>query len=314
MHDLPQLYQKPKAKLLLNALQVLAETSTGFSHVQNQPIKFVDPVGIPRYLTSIVSSRLDWIADEDVREQIWNLTSLRLSERSGSNAAPNQTRSFQVNADLIIQLHEPSLTGDNLGFKTWASSLLMSKQLVMLQKYLQVDELKVLELGAGTGLVGISAACLWKGSITLTDLPEILPNLAKNLQLNAELIMTSGGQVQARALDWSDTSDKPDKESDKFPVILAADPIYSPEHPGMLAKTILRWLRRDLTSRVMIELPLREHYVDDRAKLNALLAEGGLSLMTEGTETGYDDWQNIDGSPSEVHCWWGVWRPESEVS
>ena len=263
-------------------------------------------------MTSIVSSALEWVTDEDLKEQIWSLASLRLNERSGSNAAPNQTRSFKVNEGLVVRLHEPSLTGDNLGFKTWAASLLMSRQLTQFREQLKLGVVRVLELGAGTGLVGISAACLWKASITLTDLPEILPNLVNNLQMNAELIASNGGQAYARALDWSDSSDKPKTETDKFEVVLAADPIYSPEHPQMLTDTILRWLKRDGTSRVIIELPMRQHYAEERSKLRELLAEGGLSLLTEGTETGYDDWFNKDSTPAEVHCWWGVWKSEAK--
>ncbi|RMZ91800.1 hypothetical protein DV736_g958, partial [Chaetothyriales sp. CBS 134916] len=240
--DLPQIYQKPTAASLLKALDLLAETSFAFGHEQVQRQQTVEPVGVPRYLTSIIASSLDWIRDDEIKERIWNEASLRLSARSGRNAAPSQTRAFKVNETLMIQLHEPSLTGDNLGLKTWASSLLLARRLMTLKAEVAWDRGRVLELGAGTGLVGISAACLWGASVVLTDLPDIVPNLAKNVSLNSDHILASGGEAETRRLDWSNASDMPQHESEKYHTVIAADPIYSSEHPKLLANAILRSL------------------------------------------------------------------------
>lgn len=233
-----------------------------------------------------------------------------MNERSGSNAAPAQTRTFEVESHIVIQLHEPSLTEDNLGFKTWGSSLLMSKQLTKLRAQAEQPKPKVLELGAGTGLVGISCSCLWQCPVTLTDLPDIVPNLETNLALNAGLIQSSGGEVRAAVLDWSDTADGVTQDADKFDIILAADPIYSPDHPKMLVSTILKWLRWAQSSRIIIELPIRKHYAAERSHLKDLLMMGGLCLILEGEESGYDDWTDSNGNPVEVECWWGVWIPD----
>ena len=268
----------------------------------------VHPVGVPHYLTSIVASSLRWIEDDDEKEQIWELASLRLNERSGRNAMPSMTRSFQVTDSLTVKLHEPSLTGDNLGLKTWTSSLLLSRLLPTLQKFIPHHQ-RVLELGAGTGLAGISAACLWKADVLLTDLLEVVPNLQKNLQLNGDVVKNHGGSVNARALDWSDESDVPEQSSEKFHVILAADPIYSPEHPKVLVNSISRWLSDGTQSRLLLTLPLRGLYDQERSTLRELLIEAGLEKLEEGTDVGCDDWYTQEGSPAEVECWWSVWQP-----
>jgi D-xylulose reductase len=72
----------------------------------------------------------------------------------------NPTQSGSVD----IVLHEPSLTADNLGLKTWASSYLLAKRL-----HLYLNSLKqLLELSASAGAgiwdgaMGIAAAAVWE--------------------------------------------------------------------------------------------------------------------------------------------------------
>ena len=85
--DLPQIYTRPSPDVLLRTLTELAIKPVSWDVGANGESLAGDTrfneEGIPKYLTSIVASRLAWIEDEDVREQIWELASLRLSERSG---------------------------------------------------------------------------------------------------------------------------------------------------------------------------------------------------------------------------------------
>jgi len=186
---------------------------------------------------------------------------------------------------------------------------MLSRRLPQLRNYLPVSCQRVLELGAGTGLVGIAAACLWKMEVLLTDLSEIIPNLEQNLDRNRHLIERNGGRAGARALDWADTRDMPKRDDDKFLAVLAADPIYSSEHPRLLVAALRRWIRNEPEARFIVELPLRERYDQERADLRHRLCSGSFELVDEGTEKGYDDWQRTDGSPAEVECWWSVWKP-----
>ena len=65
------------------------------------------------------------------------------------------------------------------------------------------NEGKILELGSGTGLLGLTAAMLWNKTTILTDLPDIVPNLDVNLKRNG-FGHTSETKVSAEILDWSD--------------------------------------------------------------------------------------------------------------
>jgi hypothetical protein len=285
-------------------------TFSTVSHVRRHAVA---EKGIPGYLTSVVSSNLSWIEDEDARESIWSAAGARLSERSGRTAMPTMVRSFLVSEQLSISLHEPSLTEDNLGFKTWTSSLLLSQRLAGCREFIPHACSRVLELGAGTGLTGISAACIWSTHVVLTDLPDIIPNLERNLRENRKLIDDSHGSAETRALDWADETDMPRHEKEKFMVILAADAIYSTEHPKLLADTVRRWICWDHRARFVIELPLRDRYDREREELRQNLHDHGFGLIVEGIDTGYDDWHARDGNLAEVQCWWSIWKPSGDV-
>lgn len=230
---------------------------------------------------------------------------------------PSMMRIFEVplleGQTARIELHEPSLTSDNLGFKTWTSSVLLSRRLTSLHRYLPRSHPRVLELGAGTGLVGIAAACAWGVSVTLTDLPEILPNLRRNIEKNREVIEACRGDACALPLDWSDETNDPGAENDRYPVILAADPLYSPDHPQMLADTVRRWMRRTFESSLIIEMPLRDGYQQEREDLTCKLVDIGLEIAEEGYECGPEDWQGKMGEQIEVECWWSLWQYQASA-
>ena len=145
--------------------------------------------------------------------------------------------------------------------------------------------------------------------MVLTDLPEVVSNLKHNLVLNKDLIGSCGGTVAARALDWSDDHDVPKFESDRFQLIVAADPIYSSDHPPILVETISRWLNKSTESRVVVALPLRGGYDAERTDLRKRLEQAQLKMLADGKQTGYDDWYTQEGTQAEVECWWSVWQP-----
>jgi predicted nicotinamide N-methyase len=221
---------------------------------------------------------------------------------------PTMLRKFTIANHVGVVLREPSLTEDNLGLKTWTSSLLLARRLGSVRNYLPPQHFRVLELGAGTGLVGIAAACIWRTEVSLTDLPEIVPNLQYNVDHNLEIVQAFRGKPSVMSLDWSDAAHAPTSYHQQYPVILAADPLYSPAHPRLLAETVERWLLRTSDARFIVELPLREGYDQERADLKVRLKEIGLEIEAEGTESGYDDWEGNDGQLKEVTCWWAVWK------
>ena len=110
--------------------------------------------------------------------------------------------------------------------------------------------LRVLELGAGTGLVGLTVAKLLKASppnpnptlhnratVVLTDFyPAVLDNLRSNIDINFQTVSDHTDHailVETHHLDWSSfstTEPKPDILSTPFDVIVGADIVYEAQH------------------------------------------------------------------------------------
>lgn len=216
---------------------------------------------------------------------------------------PSQTRTFRIpvpfSKTVEIILHEPTLTDDNVGFKTWASAYLLSKRLPTLGLPAFLGSAKALELGAGTGLVGLAVAAILKIPVLLTDLPQIVPNLRRNVDANAS---TLGGCVDVAVVDWRKGVGEVVDEELKYELVLAADPIYSPEHPALLVGMVKKWLKRMGQARVVVEIPLRDGFDGEREDFARRMEAAGLVVKMEGVEGGLDDW-----GTGEVQCRWSVW-------
>lgn len=87
----------------------------------------------------------------------------------------------------------------------------------------------VVELGAGTGFVGLVAACLG-ADVIVTDLEELVPLMRDNIERNKQLIE---GRAEGVTLKWGDPSEL------KIPeVVLMSDLVYYPEALEPLCQTL----------------------------------------------------------------------------
>ena len=119
-----------------------------------------------------------------------------------------------------LAIREPPLTGDSLGLKTWGSSYALAQLLhefaagplahLFIPGAISTPE-EVLELGSGTGLLGLAAACIWRTSVVLTDLPAITSNLAHNADLNSKVVEARGGKVEVAPLTWGGSHEETDE-------------------------------------------------------------------------------------------------------
>jgi predicted nicotinamide N-methyase len=113
-----------------------------------------------------------------------------------------------------------------------------------------MKNLKILELGSGTGFVGLVAAAMgsvisvqcmifliekrltfstftYSGDCLITDLPEMIPLMKRNISKNAASLK---GAHSAKAFEWgSDISSIVPNSNEGFHIVLAADCIYYKE-------------------------------------------------------------------------------------
>ena len=287
------------------------------------------PDGVPQYLTRIVASPLAWIGSAADQEKIWELASQRLAEQSGRTGMGAIDREFCIPLldptmqELYLQIHEPALTEDNLGLKTWGTSFTLAKHLVHLQKHFaylskgseprqgqpssRQSPIRVLELGAGTGVLGLAFAAVFKTHVLMTDLPTIVGNLRRSAEANASAINHQGSRAKTSVgmLDWSWpallqplSSEERAGNGDemlRFDTIIAADPIYSSLHPALLTDTINARLSLSGPAKVFVAYPLRAEYQAQINELSELLTHKcQLSLSIRDRLKGSDDWKEED--------------------
>ncbi|PHH77484.1 hypothetical protein CDD80_548 [Ophiocordyceps camponoti-rufipedis] len=333
--DLPQIWQRPSLDTLLDTLHEMELRPSAWDGRRRRRRRSSthgrSGEKETRYLATIIKSPLAWMSSDEQRERVWELASKRMSERCGRTAMGEMVRTFSVGQGVELVIREPAMTGDDaLGLKTWASALVLARQMPALAAtsvahLLDGTKPRVLELGAGTGLVGLAAAALWGVVVAVSDLPRIVDNLRYNVEANEGVVGGRGGRVVAGALTWgADEAGCDDDEVERslfgepfqFDVVLAADPLYDDDHPRLLASTIGRHLAKGKDSRAMVMVPRRdattvrllEAFRDAMAGLEARLV-----CDEEEELLGRDDWGggegedgDCDGDGDAVRCWLGV--------
>ncbi|KAH3685831.1 hypothetical protein WICPIJ_003190 [Wickerhamomyces pijperi] len=119
------------------------------------------------------------------------------------------------------------------GGKIWIAGELLSKYLLDTGLY---GKKKVIEIGSGTGLTGLSLGLSEKRDddmkVYITDIEELVPLMQKNIHLN-----NLENHVFAETLSWGE--ELPDYAKSGVDVILAADCVYLEKAFPLLEKTLL---------------------------------------------------------------------------
>ncbi|CAE8702711.1 unnamed protein product, partial [Polarella glacialis] len=153
-------------------------------------------------------------------------------------------RSAAVGAEGVTQQQDcPTERTRRTGCVVWDASVVLAALVVSLASdgRLGLEGGAAVELGSGeTGLVGLALARALGPSQTkgcvLTDVPELLPALQRNLERNA--MAPNGAAVIARPFVWGQgdaqsglaTSQWPEALRPPFALLLAADCIYDTEN------------------------------------------------------------------------------------
>ncbi|WFC98783.1 hypothetical protein MYAM1_001515 [Malassezia yamatoensis] len=239
-------------------------------------------------LVVIGKDKQDWAVNEQLLERYVHLLSQPQSDQNTLIGAP-------VPQPIYLRHHFPMMDGKNdpvlgksasiilreegvaisqgtTGLKTWEASYRLGAYLIENQRHLKADASTFLELGSGSGFLGMVLARLIRGSaarVALTDLEgNVLERLSETIQLSTSFQANSDDAqnlVESFALDWRSVSE-PKSAAREFlrglnpAYILAADVVYDPELVGFLADAIHAAL---LGSGSPTRQPKHDHWEDN---------------------------------------------------
>ncbi|KAK7464275.1 hypothetical protein VKT23_006440 [Stygiomarasmius scandens] len=216
----------------------------------------------------------EWQRRIEVVERASTILSMFIGDDGSGEEDPAVTRTFSfpfrgsVDQKVNAELNDDPLDKEDhtsVGLQSWASAIVMSEQMCVDPGAFSLDfspdsgisgqEVKrILELGAGTGLLSIVAAKInaqymhhvqiqdqEKPMIVATDFhPDVLANCTRNTETN---FPSMSSPVIVHKLDW----ERPDYShpvDEPFDLILAADVIYHPDHARWIRGVVEKLLKR----------------------------------------------------------------------
>ena len=189
-----------------------------------------------------------------------------------------------------LRLATGPLDACETGGRLWSSAVALSRWL--LPRADQLQGTAVLELGCGTGAVGLYAAALGASKVTLTDGgPAALLSLARanaadpgNVELWSGREGATSADVSVEAFSWG----SPTGPLGRFDWILAADVTYSTSAHAALCESLAAQLREHSPGcRVLVAHEVRAIEGEEDGKLASFLraaGEAGLAVKTRETD------------------------------
>ncbi|KAG7100079.1 hypothetical protein E1B28_001862 [Marasmius oreades] len=238
-----------------------------------------------KWVTAFIARSDAWVIesgeDVDEYETRANVVEKAISILSAFNGHDDEeqaaqcalTRSFSFpsrggHPDILVKLNDAPLSDvdhTSVGLQSWASSIVLAERMSAVPSVFMLERrpsARVLELGAGTGLLSITAAKILERQqrsstqpvpifhpVVATDYhPAVLSNLAVNISTNFSRSSPSSSEpgpnpVSVLRLDW-ESPDYSSFEGQRFDVILAADVIYHPHHSRWIKACVERLLTR----------------------------------------------------------------------
>ena len=230
-----------------------------------------------RWLTGFTARGDTWVCaadcsgeESDARAALVDAAASLLSTFAGDGDEEALTRTFEFSTGraspsgeagaITIELNDAPLLKDDhtsVGLQSWGSCIRFAERialdpgaygLALPSQYARAGApLRVLELGAGTGMLSIAAAKLLASptpgafEIVATDYhPSVLDNLCANVATNFP--SPSAAVVDVRPLNWEHPAFDGALAA-PFDIVLAADVIYHPEHARWIKACAERLLR-----------------------------------------------------------------------
>ena len=266
-----------------------------------------------RWLTAFIAQATTTITTTDALEPLVQSAAALLAICAGAASAGTRTRTY-VFGSVRVQLTDVALRNDDfgsVGAQTWGSACVLAEMIAeapdrfgLLCRTGDDDDsvfsrggagprvvagiARVLELGAGTGLVSLTIGKILEKSrerdsrragtvVVASDFyPPALENLGLNIQRNFPPEEDDGDDsapsarnfsIAGHFLDWEEAAD-PTRAlqapfGEPFDEVFGADIVYELEHAMWIKACLKRVLR--LTGRFHLVIPLRENFARESA-------------------------------------------------
>lgn len=253
-----------------------------------------------KWLTALVS-RAGCDGDEIVTKHAASL----LAICAGTASAGIFTRTFTFGT-AHVQLRDVPLENHDygsVGAQTWGGACVLADIIAECPHEFVWENIRVLELGAGTGLVSLVLAKLLQSTSAEIVATDFYPSVLTNLESNVSLNIPSAGPVSvvAKFLDWSEVASSKDKAllppfNKPFDLIIGADIVYEAQHARWIKSCLERFLPHHPLSEshpqplFHLVIPLRSTHVqesstiEDVFQLSSKVETGGtLGILSKQT-------------------------------
>ncbi len=227
-----------------------------------------------RWLTALVSRALLLEEDIDEVEAVIEQASRLLAICAGPASAGTRSRTFVFTcppaidvSSIKVQVTDLPLNNQDyssVGAQTWGGACLLAEMITQSPQHFGLTASsrkapRIMELGAGTGLVSLATAKLLSATgtpatIVATDFhPAVLKNLEKNIANNCPAPPVT---ISPHFLDWSNPPNpSPTPFDEPFDVIYGADVVYELDHALWIKTCIEKFLRKPSLSSLECILP-----------------------------------------------------------
>jgi len=197
-------------------------------------------------------------------------------ERNGETYKESAGKPFEYRLDsgeLLVEIHENP--GFNIGARVWDCAVMVSKYCEK-HKHLWQNK-RIIEVGAGTGIVGLVLARLGAQNVMLTDLPVVVNHILKK-QIDINWKIHSEKNVKAKVLCWGKDVESYGERFSGYDYIVLSD-MAAPHHlANDLAASLNALVRVNPNARILlgcninrvITSPLLNSLIDSKFTVNKI--------------------------------------------
>ncbi|KAF8270455.1 hypothetical protein EI94DRAFT_1770829 [Lactarius quietus] len=209
---------------------------------------------------------------------------------AGAASAGTRTRTYAFGS-VCVQLTDVALRNDDfgsVGAQTWGSACVLAEMIAEEPGRFGLGggggAIRVLELGAGTGLVSLTIGKILLLQSRRRGAAEIVasdfhPLALENLRLNIENNNFGADScvLSAHFLDWEEAAEPAKALAAPFDVpfdeVFGADVVYEVEHAAWISACLRRLVR--LTGRFHLVMPIREGFARESEAIERVFPHAG---------------------------------------